>query len=71
MIYEAVVKYAIDDPPEHKRRALEEGIGYVVALLMDEHDVTAARIEELLEAAIDNAYDTEAEREVDTEAADA
>jgi hypothetical protein len=57
--YEAIIKVRTTDPPERRRRDIEEGIGYAVAILMDEYGVSATEIEDLLEREIDNAQDHE------------
>jgi hypothetical protein len=62
-LFYAAVKYAVDDSPAQKRRQLEDGIGFVVGLLMDEHGVSAEDIQSLLEGQIDYAFDVEAQRE--------
>lgn len=61
-VYEAIIKVRVDDPPERRARDIEEGIGYAVALLMDEYDRAADEIADLLERAIDDAMDNEAQR---------
>ena len=51
--YLAVVKVALDDPPEKRAREIADGIGYAAALLQDEYGWDADRIEDMLNAAVD------------------
>lgn len=60
--YEAVVKINLADNLIKQTRDISEGIGYAVALLMDEYGWTADQVGDLLERAQDDAHDNEARR---------
>lgn len=61
-MYEAIIKVRVEDDPAKRRRDIEEGFGYAVAILMDEYGATADEVQSLLEREIDNAHDNEASR---------
>lgn len=60
--YEAIIKVRSTDPAERRARDISEGIGYACALLMDEYGWTADAIQDVLERAIDETQDQEAQR---------
>lgn len=60
--YEAVIKVNRDDEPKKRATDIAEGLGYAVALLQDEYGWSADRIEAVLEGVIDDARDSEEQR---------
>lgn len=62
LIYEAVIKVLVSDPPDKRSRDIAEGIGYACALLMDEYGWSADQIESAVQPYIDDAYDQEEQR---------
>lgn len=59
-MYYAAVKYAVDDTPAQKKRALREGLGTICMELVAEFDFDLAQIEDALADA-----QSEAELELD------
>lgn len=62
MVYESLIKVNVADDPAKRRRDIEDGFGYAVAILMDEYGATATEVQMLLEQEIDNAIDREDSR---------
>ena len=62
--YLAVVKYAVDDPPEAKRRALKQGVSDIAMELVAEHGLTPEDLELLFEDAYsDGQYEYQLKQE--------
>lgn len=49
--YYAVVKYALDDPPERKITALRDGLAFIAAELVAEHGCDIEDVTDWLERA--------------------
>ena len=54
IVFEAIIKVVVSDPPEKRAREIAEGIGYACALLHDEYGWSVEQIVNALEQVSSN-----------------